>query len=100
VDPSWLLGLGLEYKIITDFLIYNLQFTIFNKGPMSKGQMTKIIGSREFEQMKNLLKLRSHQYAKRQMTWFKRFPEIKWESDNNKINNIVDEYLRGWWAKL
>ena len=86
-NPDWLLRLGLEYRIITDFLISNDKFLI------PKSQLQNIKNSKEFAEMKELLKLRIHQYAKRQMTWFKRFPEIVWESDYEKINQLVKNYL-------
>jgi tRNA A37 N6-isopentenylltransferase MiaA len=61
---------------------------------ISKLQLQNIKNSKEFFEMKELLKLRSHQYAKRQMTWFKRFPEIVWESDWTNIENIACNFLK------
>lgn len=93
VDSEWLLKLGLEYKIITEFLI-NCHSEVEGR------RISEILRSAQddktvvtFEEMKNLLKLRSHQYAKRQMTWFKRFPEIVWESDCTNIEKTVRNFL-------
>lgn len=91
VDPEWLLKLGLEYKIMTSFLISNDKFLISNKIPKPKLEFQKY---NSFEEMVSGLKLRSHQYAKRQMTWFKRFSEIIWLTDYNDIEKRVKEYLQ------
>ncbi len=55
---SWrrLESFGLEYKFIAKYLQ----------------------GKLEYNEMVNLLKIASHQFAKRQMTWFKRDKGIKW----------------------
>lgn len=93
VDSKWLLSLGLEYKIITEFLIgcHSEAASRRISEILRSAQDDKIIAV--FEQMKSLLKLRSHQYAKRQMTWFKRFPEIVWEKDCKTISKLVKNYL-------
>ena len=57
VSPTFLLKLGLEYRIITEYL-------------------TGVIDSRE--ELENLLGTSIKQFAKRQMTWFRRNPEIRW----------------------
>lgn len=97
VSPDWLLKLGLEYRIMTSFLISNSKFLIpaspaggSNQIPNPKSKFQKI---NSFNDMVKTLKLRSHQYAKRQMTWFKRFPEIVWENNYQKERDIVEEFL-------
>lgn len=100
-DVDWLLSLGLEYKIIGNFVISNLRFLISNEKKSSKiknlklnkNLELKIKNSGEFEAMKNQLKLRSHQYAKRQLTWFRRFPEIVWEKDYQNVENRAEIFL-------
>ena len=57
VSPTFLLKLGLEYRIITEYL-------------------TGVIDSRE--ELENLLGTSIKQFAKRQMTCFRRNPEIRW----------------------
>ena len=57
VSPTFLLKLGLEYRIITQYL-------------------TGVIDSRE--ELENLLGTSIKQFAKRQMTWFRRNPDIRW----------------------
>ncbi|MFA4995987.1 MAG: tRNA (adenosine(37)-N6)-dimethylallyltransferase MiaA [Patescibacteria group bacterium] len=102
VDPEWLLKLGLEYRIMTSFLLEIaklLNCSIADLTPtlslLRRGSVdiTMEQYNNDFELMKDQLKLRSHQYAKRQMTWFKRFPEITWEKDYKKISELVENYL-------
>lgn len=104
VDTDWLLKLGLEYRIITDFVISNYKFLISNQvinsndlniknSNLNKNLELKIMNSLEFRQMAEELKVKSHQYAKRQMTWFKRFPEIIWLNDYKDIERRVKEFL-------
>lgn len=99
VSSEWMLGLGLEYRVITDFLIHNSQFTtrlsdgqVHNK--ISNDKIPMLKQSKEFEQTKHQLKTRIHQFSRRQMTWFKRFPEIVWENDYNKISKIAKKFLK------
>lgn len=88
VDSDWLLKLGLEYREITKSLI-----TPINLIDPNKLQLDQIKKSQEFRDMSQTLKLRIRQFAKRQNTWFKRFPEIVWENDYIKIKKIVKDYL-------
>lgn len=91
VDPEWLLSLGLEYREITTFLQQIAKLSNCSVAEINNKTIKQY--SNEFKLMKDQLKLRSHQYAKRQMTWFKRFPEIVWESEYKKINQVVRDYL-------
>lgn len=56
VDPKWLKKIGLEYRYITYFL----------EGKLEKDEMLE------------KLKIKIRQFAKRQMTWFKKDKRIKW----------------------
>ena len=95
VDPEWLIGLGLEYKVITEYLMNNpnlkiqiskLQFKIQNLGKGVGGEET-------FRQMEQELKYKSHGYARRQLTWFRRFPEIKWVKNFQEAEKLVRTFL-------
>jgi len=57
VSPEFLLKLGLEYRLITQYL-------------------TGVVQS--YEEMKRLLFIAIRQFAKRQMTWFRRDQDIHW----------------------
>ena len=56
VSTNQLIKYGLEYKFVTLYLLGQLQY----------------------DEMFSLLEIAIHQFAKRQMTWFKRNPEICW----------------------
>ena len=56
VSKLWLKNLGLEYRFITEYL---------------EAETTK-------DEMIQKLKFAIHSYARRQMTWWKRYPEVKW----------------------
>ena len=66
---------GLEYKFIALYLQGKLQY----------------------EEMVEKLNLAIYQFAKRQMTWFKRWEKqganINWVKDNKKIEKLVKDYL-------
>jgi tRNA dimethylallyltransferase len=50
-------------------------------------------GLHEREETIRLLKRNSRRYAKRQLTWFKRDPEIQWFSPND-VNKIMESLNR------
>lgn len=66
-------SLGLEYRYISAFL---------------QGRLTK-------QEMIDILSLRIRQFAKRQMTWFKRDKNIHWinPGDMKSAEKLVDEFL-------
>jgi len=67
---------GLEYKFIALYLQGKLQY----------------------EEMVEKLNLAIYQFAKRQLTWFKRWEKqgvkINWEKDNKKIEKLAEEFLK------
>ncbi|MEK9156226.1 MAG: tRNA (adenosine(37)-N6)-dimethylallyltransferase MiaA [Patescibacteria group bacterium] len=74
VDIEWLKKLGLEYGIITEFVLENWSFPAYG-------------------QMKQQLKYKIHAFARRQLTWFRRFPEITWLKDYKQIQKQVQKFL-------
>ncbi len=94
VDPKWLMKIGLDYKIVTKYIVQMTKSELQMSKKMSNEEMSKYRGP-EFEVMLEELKIKIHQYAKRQMTWFKRFPEIHW-IDGNEYKNaekVTKEFL-------
>jgi tRNA dimethylallyltransferase len=94
VSPEWLLSLGLEYKVMTSFLLKMAQLfncSIVDLPPKSNESVKQY--NNEFKLMKQQLKWRIHQFARRQMTWFGRFPEINWLSDYAEIKRFVKIFL-------
>lgn len=82
VDAEDLIYYGLEYKYVTEY----------------------VIGRRSYESMLSELEMRIHQFAKRQMTWFRgmerRGINIHWidallpmEDKVSRIKSIYEEYL-------
>ncbi|HOX41667.1 MAG TPA: tRNA (adenosine(37)-N6)-dimethylallyltransferase MiaA [bacterium] len=107
VDPEWLVKLGLEYREIASYLIVNDQLSIFNqfqnfkikelnencKLPREGVPLGKIENYSNFDSMKQNLKYSIHHFAKRQMTWFRRFPEINWLSDYDEMKRFARIFL-------
>lgn len=91
VDHNWMIKLGLEYRIITSFIISNFQFSIFKE--ISNSEIKKLKNTNEFELMKQELKWKIHQFARRQETWFRRFSEIVWENDYDTIKKLASKFL-------
>lgn len=77
VSPTFMLKLGLEYRIITQYL-------------------TGVIDTRE--ELENLLGTSIKQFAKRQMTWFRRNPDIKWldmaADPVEQASELIDAFLK------
>jgi len=80
VDPKWLIGLGLEYKIIGKYVLSH---------PKLEARSSKL-----FSKMQQELKYKSHGYARRQLTWFRRFPEIKWVRNFQEAKRVVGTFLK------
>jgi len=76
VNTDWLQGLGLEYKIISSFALGK------DKTP------------EEFEKMKQELKWKSHQYAKRQLSWLRNLTKPIWVKDKNQALKLVKKFLK------
>jgi len=78
VSEEFLLKLGLEYKFITQYL----------KGDIATE-----------EELKLLLGTAIKQFAKRQMTWFRRDPSIHWldmaKNPVQQASALIDEFLAG-----
>jgi tRNA dimethylallyltransferase len=75
VSPAWLIKLGLEYKFITP--------VVLNKAE-EKAAVQK-------------LKFASHQFAKRQLTWFRRNKKIRWLKPATALPEAtkqITEFLR------
>jgi tRNA dimethylallyltransferase len=110
VSTDWLIELGLEYRIMTEYIlsknngqISNIKYQVSHKvnndqieqpGFRIKSGMTEQGGRPQtFEEISQDLKFKSHQFARRQMTWFRRFPEINWLSDYDQIKRFVKIFI-------
>jgi len=72
VSENWLIGLGLEYRYITEHL----------QGKCTKDEMVK------------RLKGAIHAFARRQMTWFKRDKKIIWIKELDEARQQVKNFLQ------
>jgi tRNA dimethylallyltransferase len=70
---SWkrLEDFGLEYRYVSRYL---------------RGLIT-------YEEMVEQLRNEIHHFAKRQLTWFKRNPDIKWVADINQADKLIKKFL-------
>lgn len=79
VSPEVLIHYGLEYKYLT----------LYVQGKLS------------YEEMHDLLEIAIHQFAKRQMTWFrgmeKRGTHINWLDTGMPLRKRLD-VVKGWWS--
>jgi tRNA A37 N6-isopentenylltransferase MiaA len=116
ISIDWMIKIGLEYKIIGRFVWEHSPISCLKNKGNSKfqasdpkqiqnfnDQVTNVATPRsldilkiaddlkklpEYEAMKQELKWKIHAFARRQLTWFRRFPEIHW------LDNYQDIELR------
>lgn len=74
VSKNWLKKLGLEYKFITEYL---------------DGIQTK---KRKIEMIERL-KYASHDFARHQLTWFRRNNDIHWVKGEQEANKLIKKFL-------
>ena len=97
VDPKWLMKIGLEYGILSQYLICHPEFISGScEIPRSRNKfgMTKLAqDDKSFQEMKQRMKFAIHAFARRQLTWFRRFREINWVADRNQAELFVKKFL-------
>jgi len=93
VDPKWLEKIGLEYRLLTKYLLKNPKS--LPRRQAGKTQMSNEIQSPnvKFEEMKQKMKFAIHSYARRQLTWFRRFSEIIWCRDLKAAKKEFKKFL-------
>jgi tRNA dimethylallyltransferase len=85
VSTDWLIGLGLEYRTITQYILAS------RASKASEADRA----SEAFLKMKQELKYKIHQFARRQLTWFRRFPDIRWVKSYGEAEGLVGKYIEG-----
>jgi len=94
VSTDWLIGLGLEYRIMTEFLEKIAKLSNCEIAELPKeNNMTMKQFNNEFLEVSQDLKFKTHQFARRQMTWFRRFPQINWLSEYDQIKRFVKIFI-------
>ena len=73
---EWLNKIGLEYRILANFIINN---------PECKT-------GAEFEEMEQRMQYAIHQYARRQLIWWRRFP-VTWVKNVSLAEQLVNSFL-------
>ena len=91
ISSDWLLSLGLEYKLITQFLVSGITYNVL--GNKSHNTLYEIRNTAEFMAMSQDLKYKIHQFARRQLTWLRRFPEINWLTDYKEMERFAKIFL-------
>lgn len=98
VDEMIKAGLLDEVRALTDKGLTENHYSM--KGIGYEELMTHLNGNYGLEEAINLIKQRSRNYAKRQMTWFRRYDNIKWfditDDEVNYSKNIEEilNYIR------
>jgi len=77
VSPKWLKKLGLEYRFITEFLT-------------SKGSHSKAARDAMLEK----LKYATHDFARKQMVWYRKEPAIHWIQNQQDAVHLAEKFLR------
>jgi len=52
-------------------------------------------GKITLSEAKELIKTKTHQYAKRQMTWFKRDKDIHWVKNHAEAKRLISKFIKG-----
>lgn len=102
VTLKWLNRVGLEYRILGNYISNKShpeplesagEGSSIKKG--SLGSLQNVLVARddnEFKEMKQQMKYAIHQYARRQLTWWRRF-KIEWVNDSESAEKIIHNFL-------
>lgn len=94
VDTSWLMSLGLEYRIITIYiLVQRFGFDEIEMKEVIQKYNYHVEDFQTFEAMKQMLKYKIHAYARRQITWLNKQEGLIW-SDKEKALSLVENFLK------
>lgn len=94
VSLEWLDKIGLEYRILANY-ITNKELNIKDKDHKyccngSKEKQSH--NMKEFEEMKQEMKWKIHQYARRQLIWWRRF-DVEWVKGKDEAYNLCAKLL-------
>lgn len=73
VDLNWLKSIGLNYRLVSEFVTG---------------------GEGDLEKLKQDIKYRTHALARRQLTWFRRFGDIKWVKNREEAKQLIEKFLK------
>lgn len=72
INADWLKSIGLNYRLTSEFILNN---------------------ETDIEKLKQEIKFKTHGYARRQLTWFRRFKDIKWVKNTEKAEDLLKNFL-------
>lgn len=87
VSLEWLDKIGLEYRILANFIKNKDHFFCCEESEKRLKHDKK-----EFEAMKQEMKWKIHQYARRQLIWWRRF-EVEWVNEATVAEEIIHDFL-------
>ncbi|OQA52974.1 MAG: tRNA dimethylallyltransferase [candidate division WS2 bacterium ADurb.Bin280] len=76
VDLNWLKSIGLNYRLVSEF-ITNAEWS-----------------ENDLEKLKQNIKYKTHALARRQLTWFRRFGDIKWVKNREEAKQLIEKFLK------
>jgi len=88
ISADWLRSLGLEYKIISQFII--------NGGSRlrSNNSLVEVAEKNKFDEMVQELKWKTHAYARRQLTWLRKQKNVIWIKNLRQAGKLVENFLK------
>jgi len=82
---------GIGYQEIIQYLLSLREAK--RRGNLTPSCHSRESGNPDLTQAQQLINLRTYQYAKRQMTWFKRDKRIKWVENDKEAEKLVRDFL-------
>lgn len=82
VSKRWLKNLGLEYRYITEYLQSAKKLQTTNYKLSSKIEMIQ------------KLKYAIHDFARRQLVWFRKEKSLQWIQDEKQAHKLIKEFLK------
>jgi tRNA dimethylallyltransferase len=95
VTIEWLNKIGLEYKILGNYiLLQKLKAENNDSGidELIKNSKLKVENLESFEAMNQAMKYAIHQYARRQLIWWRRF-DVKWIKSAEQAVEFAKDFL-------
>lgn len=77
IEPQWLINLGLEYRFLTRYLLETSQSTS------------------DFDEMTQKLKYAIHDFARRQLVWYRRDRSLQWIHGYDDAARAIEKFLTG-----
>lgn len=81
---------------VNDYLFPALLYSQAGQGIGYNEVMQYFKGLATYEEMKRLIVLHTRQYAKRQMTWFRRVENLQWLDGLKETNHLVDQIMEDY----